>query len=242
MAILRKSNKEQYTSIPQGIFRDKRLSLKDIGLLTCMLSLPDNWEFSENGLEAIFPNDGITSIRTGLKKLEQTGYLSRQRKHGGKGKFTGVIWYLSDTPSLGFPKMDKPKLDNPKLDNPRVENQPQSNTKQSNTKESITKEDSSCLFEAFWKAYPRKEKKQDAKKAFMKLKPSEDLFKTIMAGLENHKKSKQWMDKQFIPHPTTWLNGKRWEDELEAAPAPQQAQQQAGSWDGESNPFANTGW
>ena len=245
MAILRKTNKEQYTSIPQDIFRDKRLSLKDIGLLTCMLSLPDNWEFSENGLEAIFPNDGITSIRTGLKKLEQTGYLSRKRKHGGKGKFAGVVWYLSDTPSLGFPKLDNPKLDNPKLEKPSVENQPQSNTKESNTKESNTKEsntkeDSSGMFEVFWKAYPRKEKKQDAKKAFMKLKPSEDLFKAIMAGLENHKKSEQWTrDKgQYIPHPTTWLNGKRWEDELESA----QAQQQPDKWDGESNPFANTGW
>lgn len=240
MAILRKSNKEQYTSIPQGIFRDKRLSLKDIGLLTCMLSLPDNWEFSENGLEAIFPNDGITSIRTGLKKLEQTGYLSRLRKHGGKGKFTGVIWYLSDTPSLGFPKMDNPKLDNPNVEKPNVENQPQSNTKQSNTKESNTKEDSSWMFKAFWKAYPRKEKKQDAKKAFDKLKVDETLFKAIMAGLENHKNSKQWTrdNGQYIPHPTTWLNGKRWEDELESA----NSTQQQDGWDGVSNPFANSGW
>ena len=239
MAILRKSNKEQYTSIPQGIFRDKRLSLKDIGLLTCMLSLPDNWEFSENGLEAIFPNDGITSIRTGLKKLEQTGYLSRQRKHGGKGKFAGVIWYLSDTPSLGFPKMDKPKLDNPNSEKPNSENPPQSNTKQSNTKESNTKEDSSCMFETFWKAYPRKVNKQGAEKAFKKLKPNEDLFKAIMAGLENHKKSKQWTrdDGQYIPHASTWLNGKRWEDELESA-----SNKQHDGWDGESNPFANSGW
>lgn len=240
MAILRKSNKEQYTSIPQGIFRDKRLSLKDIGLLTCMLSLPDNWEFSENGLEAIFPNDGITSIRSGLKKLEQTGYLLRKRKHGEKGKFDGIVWYLSDTPYLGFPKMDNPKLEKPNSEKPNSENQPQSNTKQSNTKESNTKEEYSCMFEAFWKAYPRKEKKQDAKKAFMKLKPSEDLFKAIMAGLENHKKSKQWTRDggQYIPHPTSWLNGKRWEDELESAAMPQQQPE----WDGESNPFANSGW
>ena len=240
VAILRKTNKEQYTSIPQDIFRDKRLSLKDIGLLTSMLSLPDNWEFSENGLEAIFPNDGITSIRTGLKKLEKTGYLKRTRKHGGKGKFTGVVWYLSDTPSLGFPNVDKPKLDNPNVEKPNVENQPQSNTKQSNTKESNTKEDSSCAFDIFWQAYPRKVNKQAAQKAFDKLKPSVELFKAIMSGLANHKKSKQWVKDggQFIPHASTWLNGKRWEDELEQAPA----QQQPDKWDGESNPFANTGW
>ena len=133
VAILRKSNKEQFTSIPQGIFRDKRLSLKDIGLLTSMLSLPDNWEFSENGLEAIFPNDGQTSIRTGLKKLEQTGYLSRKRQRGENGQITGVIWYLMDAPCG-----DKPHCENHSLENPNWANQPQSNTKQSNTKESIT--------------------------------------------------------------------------------------------------------
>jgi hypothetical protein len=61
-----------------------------------------------------------------------------------------------------------------------------------------------------------------------------------MAGLENHKKSQQWVkdNGQFIPHASTWLNGKRWEDELEAAPATQQPDK----WDGESNPYANTGW
>ena len=234
MAILRKSNKEQYTSIPQDIFRDTRLSLKDIGLLTCMLSLPDNWEFSENGLEAIFPNDGQASIRTGLKNLEKTGYLSRKRQHGEKGKFAGVVWYLSDTPKGGYPHLENPNMDNPNLGNP-----PQSNTKQSNTKESNTKEIYSCMFEAFWKAYPRKVNKQAAEKAFNKLKPSEDLFKAIMAGLENHKKSKQWTrdDGQYIPHASTWINGKRWEDELESAANTQQPE-----WDGESNPFANSGW
>lgn len=94
------------------------------------------------------------------------------------------------------------------------------------------------MFDTFWKAYPRKVNKQAAEKAFNKLQPSEDLFKAMMAGLDNHKKSKQWIDPQYIPHASTWLNGKRWEDELESAPA----QQQADKWDGVSNPFANTGW
>lgn len=235
MAILRKSNKEQYTSVPQGIFRDKRLSLKDIGLLTCMLSLPDNWEFSENGLEAIFPNDGQTSIRTGLKKLEQTGYLSRKRQRGENGQITGVVWHLRDTPCG-----DKPHCENHSLENPNWANQPQSNTKQSNTKESITKEDTSCMFETFWKAYPRKVNKQGAEKAFKKLKPNDDLFKAIMDGLENQKKSKQWTrdNGQYIPHASTWLNGKRWEDELEG----EANTQQLDDWDGESNPFAKAWW
>jgi hypothetical protein len=201
-----------------------------------MLSLPDNWQFSENGLEAIFPNDGQTSIRTGLKKLEQAGYLSRKRQRGEKGQITGVVWYLRDTPCG-----DKPHCENHNLENPNWANPPQSNTKQSNTKESNTKEEYSSAFEVFWKAYPRKVNKQAAEKAFNKLKPNEDLFKAIMAGLENHKKSNQWTrdNGQYIPHASTWLNGKRWEDELEAAPAPAQ---QPDKWDGNSNPFDKPWW
>lgn len=134
MAILRKNNKDKYTTIPMYIIRDERLSLKDIGLLVSMLSLPDNWEFSENGLEAIYTNDGITSIRTGLKKLEECGYLIRRRLRGKDGRITSVEWYLYEKPQL-----EKPQLENPSEENPNEENQPQYNTNISNTKESNTK-------------------------------------------------------------------------------------------------------
>ena len=71
------------------------------------------------------------------------------------------------------------------------------------------------LFDRFWAAYPRHEGKQNARKAFDKLKPDEDLLKTMLDALEKQKKSAQWTEDggQYIPHPATWLNGKRWEDE-----------------------------
>ena len=130
VTILRKNNKEKYTTVPMHIIRDKNLSLKDIGLLVSMLSLPDNWEFSENGLEAIYENDGITSIRTGLKKLEMCGYLRRVRTRGKDGRINSVEWYL----------YEKPQVEKPHLENPSVENLPQYNTNKSNTKELNTKE------------------------------------------------------------------------------------------------------
>lgn len=136
MAILRKANKDQYTTIPQEIFRDKRLSLKDIGLLVSLLSLPDNWHFSENGLEAIFEHDGQTSIRTGLKNLEKYGYLRRERLRNPDGKMGSVNWYLYD-----YPHFEKPQGEKPHCENPNWENQPQSITKEVNTNESITKEE-----------------------------------------------------------------------------------------------------
>ena len=75
------------------------------------------------------------------------------------------------------------------------------------------------LFDRFWAAYPRKTDKQDAKKAFFRLKPDEGLMQIILAAIEKQKKSAQWAEEggRFIPHASTWLNGCRWEDELPKA-------------------------
>lgn len=72
-------------------------------------------------------------------------------------------------------------------------------------------------FEKFWAAYPKKTAKQNALKCWIKLNPDEELTAEILASLERQKKSVQWTkdNGQFIPYPATWLNGKRWEDELQ---------------------------
>lgn len=70
-------------------------------------------------------------------------------------------------------------------------------------------------FETFYQAYPRKIGKINVEKWFNKNKPDEELMNKILTSLEEHKKLKQWQDKQFIPYPATWLNQKRWEDELD---------------------------
>lgn len=213
MAILRKNNKEQYTTIPQGILRDERLALKDVGLLVSMLALPDNWKFSENGLEAIFKNDGQASIRTGLKRLEDAGYLQRLRTRGEGGKLGAVEWYLYDEP-VAPPQFYNPRLENPSVDNPSLENPPQSNTKESITKESKNKE-SINGFDKFWSLYPKKKAKEAARKAWVKLKLTPALETMILADVAAKKQSQDWTKNggQYIPHPATYLNGKRWEDE-----------------------------
>ncbi len=73
------------------------------------------------------------------------------------------------------------------------------------------------LFLKFWNEYPRKVAKAKALKAWESLKPTDELFEKIMQALRTQKQSEQWSkDKgQFIPHPTTWLNQRRWEDETE---------------------------
>lgn len=128
MAILRNPNKEKFTVVDNFVLRDNRISLKARGLLITMLSLPDNWEFSENGLCSIFPKDGQTSIRSGLKELEENGYLIRNRARDEKGRMSRVDWII----------FDYPHFENPNLDIPNCENRPQLNTKGLNTEKRNT--------------------------------------------------------------------------------------------------------
>ncbi len=72
-----------------------------------------------------------------------------------------------------------------------------------------------AFFDAFWEAYPKKNAKAAAQKVFNKLKVDDNLLSLMLNALEKQKLSKQWQDKQFIPHASTWLNQRRWEDETE---------------------------
>ena len=226
MAILRNASRGKYTVLNNGIFRDENLSAKSLGILAKMLSLPDNWEFSETGLCSIFKKDGRSSIRSGLKELEENGYLVRSRVRDESGKLTSAEWTVSDKPML-----EKPMLENPMLENPMLENRTQYNTKEYNTKEFITKEfitkdippispkgEKGCsdLFNQFWTAYPKHIAKQSAVKAFEKLKPDEKILEAMLKAIARQKESKQWEKDggAFIPYPATWLNQRRWEDEL----------------------------
>lgn len=70
----------------------------------------------------------------------------------------------------------------------------------------------------FWPAYPRKVGRENALKAFVKLKPDGDLLAVMLKALNAQSASEQWRrDAQFIPHATTWIHGKRWQDEPDSA-------------------------
>lgn len=72
-------------------------------------------------------------------------------------------------------------------------------------------------FDKFWACYPRHEGKQDAKRAFLKIKPDNTLLDTMLSAIQRQKQSDQWSEPRYIPHPATWLNGHRWEDEPQKA-------------------------
>lgn len=128
MAFLRKEHKENYTCISNDVFKSD-LSLKARGMLCTMLSLPDDWEFSENGLQTIL-KDGQTSIRSAIKELEKAGFLSRTRERDESGRMGRCVWIVSDYP----------RFENPNLVNSNLGNEPQLSTKQQSTNRPTTKE------------------------------------------------------------------------------------------------------
>ena len=239
MALFRNEVNKNFTVIGNYILQSTQVSLKTIGMYAKLSSLPDNWKFTEEGLVTIC-KDGLTSVKTALNELEELGLLLRFRRRNADGTLGESIYYLFALPATEEEKnevimrynpitsatvieqktIDEPPVENPMLDNPMVENLEQLNTNVLNTNilnTKLIKENTKERFETFYKAYPRKVGKANVEKWFNKNKPNEELFKIIMSKLDMFKKSPDWLKQngQFIPYPTTWLNQKRWEDELE---------------------------
>jgi hypothetical protein len=78
------------------------------------------------------------------------------------------------------------------------------------------KKDYSDSFLKFWTAYPNKQAKATAQKAWAKIQNEPNILSIILSAIEAHKRSESWIKDggKFIPHPATWLNGRRWEDEI----------------------------
>ena len=213
MAVFRVNRNKNYTHMANYHFREKEMSLKAKGLLSLMLSLPDEWDYSANGL-ATLSKDGKDSIKKTLVELEQFGYLKRTRATDSKGRFVGYDYDIFEKPTTGKPVTEKPLAENPSTENPPQLNTKGSSTNQSSTNEVSTKQDI-YPFDEFWSAYPKKKAKEAARKAWVKLKPDETLGKEIIQAVLESAKTKDWLKEngKYIPYPATYLNGKRWEDE-----------------------------
>ena len=132
MSVIRINKTKDFTVMSNHHFRDRRLSLKAKGLLSQMLSLPDNWDYTVAGLVHI-NKESKSAVQSMLKELEECGYLVRTRTQNEKGQFD----YTYDI--YEAPLTETPRPENPVTDNPCAENVPQYNTNKYNTKESNTK-------------------------------------------------------------------------------------------------------
>ncbi len=132
MATIRVNKTKDYTVMSNHHFKEKGMSLKAKGLLSLMLSLPDNWDYSIAGL-ATLSKDGKDSVMGALNELEKFGYLIRTKCVDAKGRFAGYDYDIYEKPHT-----EKPKEDAPYAEKPNTEKPPQLNTNELSTKKSIT--------------------------------------------------------------------------------------------------------
>ena len=153
MAVIRANKNKNYTVMSNQHLRDKRLSLKARGLLSTVLSLPEDWEYSIAGLVAIC-KESETAMKSAINELKALGYLEITKERNEKGHFE-YIYTFNENPPSENPTVEKPEVENPPVDYPGVENVRQLNTNKSNTKELNTnksntkrvKENTLTLFE-----------------------------------------------------------------------------------------------
>lgn len=133
MSVIRINKTKNYTVLSNYHFKEKEMSLKAKGLLSLMLSLPDDWNYSISGLVKL-SKDGKDSVMSALSELEKFGYLLRTRVQNEKGRFSGVEYYIYEQPQAEFPIAEKQNTEKEKAGNQDAESPPQLNTKSLNTK------------------------------------------------------------------------------------------------------------
>jgi hypothetical protein len=132
MSVMRVHKNKNFTVMSNYHFKEKGLSLKAKGLLSLMLSLPDNWDYSIAGLTTL-SKDGKDSVMSALGELEKFGYLTRVRLTNDKGQFAGVEYNIFEEPQKDLPIAANPILDNENEEKRIAEKPPQLNTNSSIT-------------------------------------------------------------------------------------------------------------
>jgi hypothetical protein len=140
MAVFRIDKTRDYTVMSNHHLRNANLSLKAKGLLSLMLSLPENWDYTTRGLARIC-KDGVDSICAGVRELEEQGYVIRERVRNANGQLGAIEYTILEQPRTPAPEPGKPERENPVLEKPEqaspVLGKPkQGNPAQLNTKES----------------------------------------------------------------------------------------------------------
>ncbi len=151
MAVFRVERNTGYTVMSNHHLRNKALTLKAKGLLSQMLSLPEDWDYTLAGLSHI-NREQIDAIREAIKELEKAGYIVRSRERDEKGRLRGADYIIYEQPqppeeqppgdgqppTLDLPTLENPILENPTQEKPTLENPTQLNKDISSKEQSIT--------------------------------------------------------------------------------------------------------
>ncbi|WP_024670811.1 helix-turn-helix domain-containing protein [Pseudomonas tremae] len=212
--------------IPAERWLDRTLSPVEKVMLGEISSLETDARgcYATNAHFAEFFNLSISRVSEIISGLANRGLLDVELIRDGKRIVERRIRLVDpfdfpNTPSENganpFGKDGEPPSENTQGNNTNI-----NNTK--NTKNPVRTGVENGSFDTFWKLYPRKVGKDKAERAWQKLKMTQDLYDLIVSALAKHVATPGWTkdNGQFIPHAATWLNGKRWEDEVEPAGNP----------------------
>ena len=134
MAVVRVHKTKNYSVMSNYHFKEKGMSLKAKGLLSLMLSLPDDWNYSVSGLVRL-SKDGKDSVMSALQELEKFGYLSRSQQFNAKGQFNGIEYNIYEEPQTENPDTVKQDAESPITAKQDAEKPRQLNTNQLNKKD-----------------------------------------------------------------------------------------------------------
>ena len=137
MAVFRIERTRDYTVMSNHHLRNANLSLKAKGLLSMMLSLPEDWNYTTRGLAKIC-KEGVDAIGAALRELEAAGYIVRHKLRDRQGRISDTEYVIYEQPQLRKPDTDSPDTENPYLDKPDTEKPAELNIEKSNTEKSIT--------------------------------------------------------------------------------------------------------
>ena len=132
MAVFRVEKNHNYTVMSNYHLRDTALTLKAIGLLSKMLSLTDEWDYTTRGLAAIC-KEGVDAIGAALKELELHGYLVRRQLRDSRGRITDTEYTIYESPHTPLPDTASPDTGNPDMEKPDTEKPAELNIEKSNT-------------------------------------------------------------------------------------------------------------
>lgn len=230
-------NPSYYAIIPANVRYDKDLPPNAkllYGEITALCN-KEGYCWASNDYFANLYGVSIRSVKLWIKSLFNKGYINCELiyKKGSKEVEKRIIKINDNPVKISSPPSEK------NFTTPSEKNCTDNNTRDNNTnniyisssddkgiKEDVKskkEQQNNELFDKFWEAYPKKRDKQTSRKAFTKLNVDVKLFNHMMYSLSQAKNSYDWQKNngQYIPYPSTWLNGRRWEDELATVSQPQ---------------------
>lgn len=196
-----------FTLVANEVLKSSNLSWKAKGLYAYLFSKPDDWDFSSTRM-VVESKDGRESIMTGLQELEKHGFLERKRLPNGKMEYT--LKYSDKSLSREIPLgVEEPKSGNPTVGKTLCgESRPISNIEYTtNTEEKVI-----YTFDAFWNIYPKKVERKKSELKWSRL--SKKIQDLIIKDVPLRKGGRKWQA-GFVENPLTYLNGERWNDEIE---------------------------